>query len=194
MARQPRNPFHPGEILLEELLAPVGLTPAEFAGRIGWTRTRLNELIKGKRGITTDAALDLAEAVGTSPKLWMNLQTTFDLDRAAKARELASSTGWPPSPRCLRDRDRASSTSSRRAAASGFSCLRRTRLITQPVAVAIPWERHRQSAKLIRSGVRRSGSRKRGAATKMQPQHARSITALRCLAEDRRTEYRCPTL
>jgi len=89
MARQPRNPFHPGEILLEEFLAPEGLTQAEFAKRIGWTRTRLNELIKGKRGITADAALDLAEALGTSPKLWMNLQATFDLDRAARAREVA---------------------------------------------------------------------------------------------------------
>jgi antitoxin HigA-1 len=89
MARQPRNPFHPGEILLEEFLAPEGLTQAEFAKRVGWTRTRLNELIKGKRGITADAALDLAEALGTSPKLWMNLQATFDLDRAAKAREVA---------------------------------------------------------------------------------------------------------
>ena len=53
------------------------------------TRDRLNELIKGKRGITAEAALDLAGALGTSPKLWMNLQATFDLDRAAKAREVA---------------------------------------------------------------------------------------------------------
>ena len=89
MARQPKNPFHPGEILLEEFLAPEGLTQAEFARRIGWTRTRLNELVKGKRGITAEAALDLAEALGTSPKLWMNLQATFDLDKAAKAREVA---------------------------------------------------------------------------------------------------------
>jgi len=89
MAKQPKNPFHPGEILLEEFLAPAGLTQAEFAKRIGWTRTRLNELIKGKRGVTAEAALDLADALGTSPKLWMNLQATFDLDKAAKAREVA---------------------------------------------------------------------------------------------------------
>ena len=89
MARQPKNPFHPGEILLEEFLAPEGLTQAAFAKKIGWTRARLNELIKGKRGITAEAALDLAEALGTSPKLWFNLQATFDLDRAAKAREVA---------------------------------------------------------------------------------------------------------
>ena len=89
MARQPKNPFHPGEILLEEFLQPEGVTQAEFARRIGWTRTRLNELIKGKRGITAEAALDLAEALGTSPKLWMNLQATWDLDRATRAREVA---------------------------------------------------------------------------------------------------------
>ena len=89
MARQPKTPFHPGEILLEEFLAPEGLTQAALAKRIGWTRARLNELIKGKRGITAEAALDLAEALGTSPKLWMNLQATFDLDRAAKARQVA---------------------------------------------------------------------------------------------------------
>ena len=89
MARQPKNPFHPGEILLEEFLRPMGITQTAFAERIGWTRARLNEVIKGKRGITADAALDLAEALGTSPKVWMNLQATFDLDRAVKAREVA---------------------------------------------------------------------------------------------------------
>ena len=61
----------------------------EFAEKLGWTRTRLNELIKGKRGITADAALDLASALGTSAKLWMNLQATYDLDQAAKRREVA---------------------------------------------------------------------------------------------------------
>ena len=89
MAREPKNPFHPGEILLEEFLLPMGITQSAFAERIDWTKARLNELIKGKRGITADAALDLAEALGTSPKLWMNLQATFDLDRAARAREVA---------------------------------------------------------------------------------------------------------
>ena len=83
MHRQPANPFHPGEILLEEFLEPTGTTQTAFAQRVGWTRSRLNELIRGKRGITADAALDLADVLGTSPKLWMNLQATYDLDRAA---------------------------------------------------------------------------------------------------------------
>ena len=89
MARQPKNPFHPGEILLEEFLEPEGVTQAAFAEKMGWTKTRLNELIKGKRGITAAAALDLADALGTSPKLWMNLQATFDLDKAEKDRRVA---------------------------------------------------------------------------------------------------------
>jgi addiction module HigA family antidote len=89
MSKQPTNPFHPGEILLEEFLEPLQLSQTAFAARLGWTRARLNELIKGKRGITAAAALDLAEALGTSPKLWMNLQATYDLDKAAKARRVA---------------------------------------------------------------------------------------------------------
>ena len=83
---QPANPFHPGEILLEEFLVPGHVTQTAFANRVGWTRARLNELVKGKRGITADAALDLADALGTSPRLWMNLQATFDLATAAKRR------------------------------------------------------------------------------------------------------------
>ena len=89
MDKQPSHPFHPGEMLLEEFLEPMGMSQAAFAHRIGWTRTRLNELIRGKRGVTAAAALDLADALGTSPKLWMNLQATYDLDKVARRREVA---------------------------------------------------------------------------------------------------------
>jgi len=89
MAKLPKNPFHPGEILLEEFLQPAGLTQSAFAEELGWTKTRLNELIKGKRGIAAESALDLAEVLGTTPKLWMNLQATYDLDKAIKQREVA---------------------------------------------------------------------------------------------------------
>ena len=65
------------------------MTQAAFAQQLGWTKARLNELIKGKRGITAAAALDLADALGTSPKLWMNLQSTFDLAKALRARQVA---------------------------------------------------------------------------------------------------------
>ena len=85
MHKQPPNPFHPGEMLREEFLEPLGLTQAAFAQKIGWSRARLNEVIRGKRGITVEAALDLADVLGTSPKLWLNLQATYDLDRAAAA-------------------------------------------------------------------------------------------------------------
>ncbi len=84
--KQPKSPFHPGEMLIEEFLEPMGITQAEFAKKLKWTNAKLNELIKGKRGITAETALDLADALGTSAKLWMNLQATFDLDRAMKNR------------------------------------------------------------------------------------------------------------
>ena len=86
---QPGNPIHPGEMLVEEFLVPAGKTQTAFAREIGWTRARLNEFIKGKRGVTAEAALDLAEALGTSPRQWMNLQTTFDLHAAARKRDAA---------------------------------------------------------------------------------------------------------
>lgn len=88
--RTAKNPFHPGEILLEEFLVPAGVTQAAFAEKIGWSRSRLSEFIHGKRGVTADAAIDLAEALGTTSKLWMNLQATYDLDRAmARRRKVA---------------------------------------------------------------------------------------------------------
>ena len=89
MSKQPKKPLHPGEMLLEEFLQPMSLSQAAFARQLGWTKARLSELIKGKRGITAESALDLADALGTSPMLWMNLQATFDLDRARAARNAA---------------------------------------------------------------------------------------------------------
>ena len=89
MTKQLQNPFHPGEMLLEEFLEPRGMSQAEFARQLGWTKARLNELIRGKRGITAESALDLAEALGTSANLWMNLQSTYDIDRAIAARNVA---------------------------------------------------------------------------------------------------------
>ena len=60
------------------------MSQAAFSRIIGWTKSRLNELIKGKRGISAEAALDLAAVLHTSPHLWMNLQTTYDLAQAQK--------------------------------------------------------------------------------------------------------------
>ena len=69
--------------------AGVAVVPVVSPDYCGCLESGYNELIKGKRGITADAALDLAAALGTSAKLWMNLQATYDLDRAAKRRKVA---------------------------------------------------------------------------------------------------------
>lgn len=76
-------------MVLKEFLVPGMMTQAALAQKLGWTRARLNELIKGKRDITADSALDLARVLGTSAKLWMNLQATFDLDKAMRRRKIA---------------------------------------------------------------------------------------------------------
>lgn len=76
-------------MLLEEFLIPGKMTQVALTQKLGWTRSRLNELIKGKRDITADSALDLARVLGTSSKLWMNLQSTFDLDKAMRKRKIA---------------------------------------------------------------------------------------------------------
>jgi antitoxin HigA-1 len=76
-------------MLREEFLEPAGLSQREFARRLGWTVAKLNELIKGKRGVTADSALDLAAELKTSPEVWLNLQMYFDL-RKAELRRRAS--------------------------------------------------------------------------------------------------------
>ena len=82
--------IHPGENQLDEFLKPKGDPQAAFASRIRWTRARLNEIIRGTGGIIADAAQDLAQTVGTSSKLWMNLQGTWDLDQAKRRRRSAA--------------------------------------------------------------------------------------------------------
>ncbi len=81
------NPFHPGEILLEEFLNPKGVSQRQFAERMKWSPRKLNEIIKGKRGITADTAIDLSEKLGTSPEFWLNLQQTWELEQAYKHRK-----------------------------------------------------------------------------------------------------------
>jgi len=76
-------------MLLEEFLEPMKLPQRQFAARLGWTTAKLNELIRGKRGITAESALDLAANLGTTPELWLNLQMYFDLT-AAECRRRAS--------------------------------------------------------------------------------------------------------
>jgi antitoxin HigA-1 len=84
-----RPPTPPGDILLEEFLKPRGLTRVEAARRMGMPPNRLNEVIRGRRGITADTALRLARLLGTSPEFWMNLQAARELYTAARALEPA---------------------------------------------------------------------------------------------------------
>lgn len=77
-----RAPTHPGEMLREEFLRPLGMTQTELARRLGVPFPRVNEIVNGKRGITPDTALRLARLFGTSPDFWLNGQVEYDLYRA----------------------------------------------------------------------------------------------------------------
>ncbi|MCY3022383.1 MAG: HigA family addiction module antitoxin [Planctomycetota bacterium] len=77
--RLPKNPTHPGEMLLEEFLNPLGISQVEFARHIGVSFKRINEIVNGRRAVTPETAWLFAAALGTSPQFWMNLQATYDL-------------------------------------------------------------------------------------------------------------------
>jgi antitoxin HigA-1 len=74
------GPLHPGEILLEEFLAPLKISQYRLAQAIGVPPRRINEIVHGKRAISPDTALRLSRALGTSDRFWMNLQTRYDLE------------------------------------------------------------------------------------------------------------------
>jgi addiction module HigA family antidote len=80
-----RAPTHPGEMLLEEFLNPMGITQRQLADAIGVPYQRVNELVNGRRGITPSTALRLARFLGTSSAFWMNGQARWDLYHAQKA-------------------------------------------------------------------------------------------------------------
>lgn len=75
-------PIHPGEVLAEEFMAPLGLSSNALAARIGVPGNRISMIVAGKRGVTGDTALRLAAAFGTTPEFWMNLQKGFELAEA----------------------------------------------------------------------------------------------------------------
>lgn len=81
------NPFHPGEILIEEFLRPMKISQRQFAKKIKWAPRKLNEIIKKKRSITAMTAIDLSKILGTTPEFWLNLQQTWDLSQAYKIRK-----------------------------------------------------------------------------------------------------------
>lgn len=72
-------PTHPGEMLLEEFLKPLGMTQTELAERIRVSYPRVNEIINGKRGVTPDTALRLSKLFGTTAEFWLNGQRNWDL-------------------------------------------------------------------------------------------------------------------
>ncbi|HQT01375.1 MAG: addiction module antidote protein, HigA family [Hydrogenophilales bacterium 16-64-46] len=76
--------IHPGEILLEEFLTPMGISQNALARAIGVPPRRINEIVLGKRGISADTALRLSRAFGTSAGFWMGLQADYDLEEARK--------------------------------------------------------------------------------------------------------------
>lgn len=80
-----RAPTHPGEMLLEEFLKPMGLTQRELADSIHVPYQRINEIINGRRGITPNTALRLSTFFGVSPDFWLNLQLRWDLYFAKQA-------------------------------------------------------------------------------------------------------------
>ncbi len=78
-------PVHPGEVLREEFLGPMGLSAAGLARRIGVPGNRVSEIAAGRRAVTGDTALRLAAAFGTTPEFWMNLQSRWEIQTAEDA-------------------------------------------------------------------------------------------------------------
>jgi addiction module HigA family antidote len=76
---------HPGEVLLEEFLKPMGLSQNRLALSVGVSPHRINQIVQGKRGVSADTALRLARFFGNTPRFWLGLQTDYDLQVAADA-------------------------------------------------------------------------------------------------------------
>jgi addiction module HigA family antidote len=87
MSTTAHAPIHPGEILLEEFLAPLEISQYRLAATIGVPARRINEIVHGKRSISPDTALRLSRALGTSDRFWLNLQNRYDLDVARSGHE-----------------------------------------------------------------------------------------------------------
>ena len=88
MVRIPTDgpPTHPGEMLLEEFLKPLAMTQADLAEKIGVSYPRVNEMVRGKRGVTPDTALRLERLFGMEAQFWLNLQLAWDLYHADHSR------------------------------------------------------------------------------------------------------------
>ena len=80
--------IHPGEVLMEEFLQEFGISQNRLGREIGMSPRAINEIVHGKRSITANSALRIAKFFGTSPEFWLNLQTSYDLEEAAKTVDL----------------------------------------------------------------------------------------------------------
>ena len=90
-----RVPTHPGAILATEFLRPLGMTQVQLAKKLGIPVQRINELVRGKRGVTAETAWLLGGEFRTGPEFWMNLQSAHDLVRVRLARtDAAAAAGW----------------------------------------------------------------------------------------------------
>lgn len=87
MLPESRTSTHPGEILLYEFLSPMEQTQSALAKHLGVPIQRINELVRGKRGVTPDTAWLLSQALGTSPEFWMSLQVNHDLSATKPSRQ-----------------------------------------------------------------------------------------------------------
>ena len=92
------TPVHPGEMLREEFLVPLGLSGNALAIAIGVPATRVGEILNERRGISGDTALRLGEYFRTGPEFWMNLQARYDLENARDARDAAGAWTIVPAP------------------------------------------------------------------------------------------------
>jgi len=77
-------PVHPGEVLAEDFMKPLGLTQYRVAKDIGVAALRISQIVRGQRSITADTALRLARYFGTSPEVWLRLQAAYDLEGAQR--------------------------------------------------------------------------------------------------------------
>jgi addiction module HigA family antidote len=93
MIPENRIPTHPGEVLREEFLEPLGVPQTAMADKLGISVQRVNELVNGKRGVTPQTAWLLAGAFGTTPEFWMNLQNAYDLARARPEKKVPRIAG-----------------------------------------------------------------------------------------------------
>jgi antitoxin HigA-1 len=88
MVPENRIPTHPGEVLLEEFLKPLGVPQTTLAAKLDISVQRINEIVNAKRGITPETAWLFAGAFGTTPEFWTNLQSAYDLARARPAKKV----------------------------------------------------------------------------------------------------------